>query len=112
MADTGFFGDVTERSIPVISVQRIGKFSSQCSAPIIVNIFQPATIDEVNIKPAVSVIVKEHCSGAGALDNVAEVKVTIAMLEFNTRLPGHIGKNRQNLLCPAADCNLKDRHKY
>ena len=82
----------------VVAVEAVAQLPLEPAARVVVDIAAVAAGDKVDVQPAVAVVVEEHGSGAGALDDVAELPIAEAVLEVNAGLLGHIGEDRHRRL--------------
>jgi hypothetical protein len=55
----------------------------------------PATVDKVDIQPAISVVVEEHRAGPRAFDDIVQFVVAVTVLERDAGLIRDIDEPRQ-----------------
>ena len=80
IGDQLFFGSGISAAVTG-AVETIGELPAERPPAVIVDILVPPAAQKVQILPPVAVVVEDDHAGAGALDDVAEVKVAEAVLK-------------------------------
>ena len=86
MCDSGFRRHVMERAIVIIAVKLAGMAFAG------VNIFDGRSVDEVNIHPAIVVVIENGNPAAHRVHDVALVDCSAGQMEVDTRRSSHVGK--------------------
>jgi len=95
VATSGRVGHVAEGAVAVVAIKMIADADMSIFGRLIVQSLQVAAIDQVEIQPAVLVVVEEGASGAGRLDDVAHLRVSEAVLKADAGGRGNIDEDRQ-----------------
>ena len=97
-ADTRLLGHVGEGSVAIVAIQAVRELALEPAARVVVDVGAVSPGDEVDVEPAVTVVVEEHGTRARPLDDVAQLLVAEAVLEMDPGLLGHVGEDRHRRL--------------
>ncbi len=83
-------GDVGEGAVVIVPVQRVPELALQSPAAVVAHVLLPATVGEVDVEPAVAVVVEDAGPASGALDDVVQLGAAVAVGESDARGSGHV----------------------
>src|SRR6266540_4056116 len=85
--DSGFLGYVCERAVAVVVIEGVPGRIAGCEK------IRRATVNEIDIHPAIIVVIEEHAAGANRLRQIAVCGQGVVVHPIDSRLLCHVGKD-------------------
>src|ERR1019366_951356 len=108
-ADACLLGYICERAVAIVAVQLVRQLAAKIAAFVAGYVVRPGAVYEVEVHEAVAVVIENAYTAAGALHDVVQVVVAIAVLEVDPRLFCDVGECRKGRCRLGSDADRKNR---